>query len=627
MKKVLDLLEAHVQWLVMGIAVAFLLLAVFKYVISTPVSVTLGNRTESPGRVDRYILEEVATPLQERMRRNESITLTVPRYGDQFAARLAETTSFEPLAATLFERTNLPIGEAGSLADVNVNVRVDALPTLPAVRFDALRFGVAYVNDPGTQPGPDGRVPGRDTIWVQYRFIIPTNAISRALGNAGLPRGQQSTGILEIELRRQQLLSDGTWGRDTRVARLKPYLQPFPVMPNVNDPNFGNYLSFALSNQQAIVQPEFYVVQSGFDPRFEDPLPPIAAGGGDPGAAFDPAAWIRDNPGPKALAGTGIDIDSVALRSLSPAQQDAVRRALAEMIRANRPAPTGGGGPTRGGRGGRGGGLGAGGGEFSAPPVAPTDGSITYFIQPFDPRMGGEFGPIEGGFPGGEFGPGQPGGPGNALQFQPPPAAPFDIGVVPDITGWAWDETAQPGATYRYRVIYRILNPVYNQPNLVANPAIAAQPFIVGEDETWSDPIEVPRLTHVFLAANPSLTTGASIAVYRWENGRRHRDIANYLPGDPVGKSGGEVDYSTGYVVVDIRRLPSGRFGVVLMNPQGQIETRDFNVEQSDELRTRLENEVNGPVAPPVAPGFPGGMPGGPFGPAGEGEFGPGRFR
>src|SRR3954470_23299271 len=89
MQKVIKILEEYVQWIAIGLGVLFCGLMLWSYVIQPPAKVTIGSETLTPGEVDGYTLEKVATPLQTAMQTNTTIKVPVPSYVKDFEATMA----------------------------------------------------------------------------------------------------------------------------------------------------------------------------------------------------------------------------------------------------------------------------------------------------------------------------------------------------------------------------------------------------------------------------------------------------------------------------------------------------------------------------------------------------------
>src|SRR5690606_27070680 len=93
----------------------------------------------------------------------------------------------------------------------------------------------------------------------------------------------------------------------------------------------------------------------------------------------------------------------------------------------------------------------------------------------------------------------------NRVTAEPPPQKLFRPLETPDINCWAFDDTARPGETYRYRVRYYMLNPLFSTENVAKNAEDEDVIWVVNKDDTnWSSAITTPPLTHVFLASAPA---------------------------------------------------------------------------------------------------------------------------
>jgi hypothetical protein len=663
MKKIIALIENQIQWLLLGVAGLFVLLSVVRYLIGTPVSVDMAGDRFGPGEVDAELNRRAAEPLDNRLKQEGTVEIPVPRMVDQFASRMAEAPIAQNPAATVFARAHTKGLTPGvSSSDLDNLAIVERLPLLPAASIDEVSTGLAQV---AFADRFDGVPENRDLAWVRVQYTVDLSAVARELTNAGIPPTVQSTSFLEVELVRQRLLSNGEWGEETVVAKLAPVAaakQAFPG-PEADINVRQRFITWAQQNQGLLVQPPFYPVIAGANPDFIEPpeqdLGELVVDGPINPQQFYEAARARGE-WPKAL------------EQLNAEDRAAVRRYVADLLRQEaerRRQPTGGGnrptggpgggsefGPAGGGRGGRGGGPGG----FAAPseptlaPAVPflnriqdrvpasdafrsedsNGNSVVLFQQrnqmppqgPFGPGgMPGEFGP--GGFQGGEFGPGFPGqgqvpGQPNLVQRQIPqvPQGPFQPSTVFSVTGWAWDETAVPEQTYRYRVRYRLQNPLLSaDPNLVqVKPEVLKELALTGEDvNVWSDDVRVAPVAHVFLAANPSAGS-ARMTVFRWSDGKLKKDVEAYAPGDSIGKKKGETDFSTTWTLVDIRSVGgSDRRIALLVGPDGNVISRDFESDRNDEELKKLEAELAAAEGQPAQP--PAGSP--PFGVPPGGRF------
>ena len=69
MKKLTEFIEKHVQWLVLGLGVCYLLYMAWAYLVFPPVKVTgIGPDPLSPGDIDQHIYNDIAAPLEGKMK-------------------------------------------------------------------------------------------------------------------------------------------------------------------------------------------------------------------------------------------------------------------------------------------------------------------------------------------------------------------------------------------------------------------------------------------------------------------------------------------------------------------------------------------------------------------------------
>jgi hypothetical protein len=172
------------------------------------------------------------------------------------------------------------------------------------------------------------------------------------------------------------------------------------------------------------------------------------------------------------------------------------------------------------------------------------------------------------------------------------PGAPPPVNPRPaEVSVWAHDDAVQPGHTYRYKMRYWIKNPIYQQPAAAKNPADIKMFAVASEFSEWGPAIEVPPLTNFFIAA----VVGGKIRfdVYRWEKGVNHYTRIEAAPGDTIRKVEGDVDYSTGHTVVDIRKTMRGGDDVVyLTNAEGGTVVRTGGADRNHPVNKKLKEVV-----------------------------------
>jgi hypothetical protein len=369
------------------------------------------------------------------------------------------------------------------------------------------------------------------------------------------------------------------------------------------------------------MQPPFYTVVKGDGWHLPGEQATAQAGGQpdpnakplDPNATrpgFDPSHPPKDMTPAEARAAS-------AYRK-QKAQEAAAARRAAQPPRGTPHAPgPGAEGPGRGGPGG------FAPNDPGRPPGAPRP------PLPRVPTPEDGVGPIGSG-----IGPGEAGMEGMAPQqpqlnpsvqgmYPLPPAGEFDPrlwvdpknpGGIGELVGWAHDATAEPGKTYRYKIRYKMKNPIFGTQNVAKPPQLAADLALVSPDSQWTPEIHIPALTSFFVATVNPGGDSARIEVYRWQAGETHSSPFTVKPGDIVGTPAKGIDFGTGFTVVDLRQDAHNDPYVLLMDSTGQMIRRDPRTDQANPELQRMRQQVsvsqnNG--APAVAGGAAGAGPGG----------------
>lgn len=106
----------------------------------------------------------------------------------------------------------------------------------------------------------------------------------------------------------------------------------------------------------------------------------------------------------------------------------------------------------------------------------------------------------------------------------------------PKLRVWAHDLTAEPGATYRYRVRVATNNPLFDQKLIDAQKSDAQSPVVLGAWSEWTDPITVEAKEYYFITgASPADQLGgarASAEMYKFYYGFWRKGSAAVEPGD-----------------------------------------------------------------------------------------------
>jgi hypothetical protein len=102
---------------------------------------------------------------------------------------------------------------------------------------------------------------------------------------------------------------------------------------------------------------------------------------------------------------------------------------------------------------------------------------------------------------------------------------------------WAFDDTAEPGKTYQYRLRLGVFNPVVGTGQLVDrdmdknNQVILWSPF-----SSVTDPVAVPRMVYLFAKNVVDKTKTATVEVARYKLGYWRTEDFQVRPGESIGK-------------------------------------------------------------------------------------------
>lgn len=617
MQKVVDILERYCQWIAVGIGAIFFLFALYQYlpVVSKPVTATLGGQVFTPGEVDREIVQTAAEPLESKMSTPATVKVNVPNYSARVTELMTAPPKVAPLSSAMAAARRVELPELPWEKERNQNAPLNQVVTLPAlpspVYEPAPTSGFAQVTPvvaaqpPGNPAVPNPAGGNKDVVWVRVPYNISLAQMDREFKNANIPGALAATHFLRVELVRQKKTGPDTWGADEVVAAIETAgILPQPPA-NANVGALLEHNKWAIEHQVSIVQPPFYPYVAGDHPFRVEAVSPTDPNNPDGVAAFDPETYPPNAPLDKLTEEQKKQVQAVRQRRAKEAQ-DAARQRGAQQ----------GGGQQGGGRGRGPGGGGPGGG---GPGMRSDDGSGRGTVSTFqragqDPNNPGGQGYPGQGYPGEG---GVPGAPGMVDTSVPPIGNQQFVpqAGIPDIQGYAFDVTAKPGATYRYRIRYAIANPMFNANAPGVGPNLAQQFDIVSDDPSrWTEPVTVKSNTHVFLQNVPPNANNVRFTLFHWQNGKWNRANQTFNPGDSIGKLDGEVDYRSNLTLVDVRRdSTSDRAYAILMSDDGSISKRDYDSDKDSQEFKDLTLAVDGPPQQAMPPGGPGGMPGGGF--------------
>jgi hypothetical protein len=199
-----------------------------------------------------------------------------------------------------------------------------------------------------------------------------------------------------------------------------------------------------------------------------------------------------------------------------------------------------------------------------------------------------------------------------------PPSKLNPIGMPPnspDLCIYLVDQTAASGKTYRYRIVYKLYNPLFNGlPERVANKKWIDQFDLVSPPSEYSPSITVPQQTYVYCSNSQGARSGSfPFDVITWAKGQWRRETFSVSPGDPIGGVDGNVDFSTGWIYADKRATsesPPKVFITLVDAIHGDADIRDVYRDASSADHREKDQWVNQqtaqqPNANPAAPTIP----------------------
>jgi hypothetical protein len=163
------------------------------------------------------------------------------------------------------------------------------------------------------------------------------------------------------------------------------------------------------------------------------------------------------------------------------------------------------------------------------------------------------------------------------------------------IETWCHDVTVEPGKTYRYRIRYKIKNPIFAS-NASPKQELVNQFAIVSPESEWTPSIQVPEMINFFVASSKSPNANTvNFDVFTWDKGQTKLQQFKVGPGDLVGgiaKDG--VDYQTKWTVVDfVKDARTDDYQILLVNNEdGKIRVRSYKTDVTDALYKALKEQV-----------------------------------
>ncbi len=657
MQKVTDFLEKNVQWVAIALGAIFALYMVYAKVLQSPIKATIGSDTYGPGEVSQHTADTVANELKGKTENRGTLKVEVADNAQKFkdamswkdAPPMQFAGGWDSKPMDLLKELQAPStgapgstfvggadpsqvvpkptpGNAATGNDVTPPTPVahnpmEKLPVPPVAQVTDFRVGRSVVLPVGQQaqggnpanPNDPNAVPvnATDKDWVTPAWKISVDEIEKALKDAQIPAEFHNTAFLDVEVERQELDPNGNpVGQPTIVPHMPP---PAPAgdpnaAPPPPPPGFPGAAAslqdklgyFEWVNAQHILQPLFFTVVKG-----DGWAPPGVQLVADAQAnqPFDPATTTLkpDQMTPE---------QKKAYFEWKQAETKRIQQEKAQQRKQAAPPRTPGG-------------------NRPPPGAAPGAGALyapkdpTHYAAAATPRPAAAPRPSpRPGVPsdGAGVAPGAPPGvppgayPGASPGAVPPPVPTGPLNVAPTggdiptgefkaddpqwagktITTWTHDTNVKPGKTYKYRMRYRLKNPIFQVfGNIAKDPKLTQQLAIESDWSAWTNNITVPAIVNFYVVNGIPETGPARFEVFTWNHGVQHSETFQAFPGDEVGGPKGDKDFATGWTVVSFQKdARTGQTQALLVDAEGHIVARSFGGDQSDPLYKTLKNQV-----------------------------------
>jgi hypothetical protein len=624
MKKILNLLEKYVQWGTLAIGAAFLGWMIWSYIFVNPAAKSLnvgGGAAEivTPGNVDHVIVEGPAAQLDGKIHVDNS-AFQLPMPPEPKLDINNPTTQPLPAVALAYDSWQLDLDKNGSNGP-SPTAQVQGLPGIPPAHYldnEPLRTILAVTD-------AAGNVTTHDQDAVTTFWSLPMADLANAYVApfaAKLPPSQQRVYFAHADLVRQEQLADGSWGNDKIVADriFNENSPPRPPYPAPDDPaavadTYRNWLILS-PNQRSIVNADFPAVSAQNHPELQwQPL--------DAWVAFRAKQQAEEAaPIPSATPTTPITPNPVPLNPRPIVQPQP------QQLQQQQQPGSFGGQHAYGLRQVTGSGMltirSGSNGQWQM--VGPAGGAPLQPITPVRPPSEPVFGAAPATAPSAAATPAP-------VQFTVPtlpklqlvPATDFTLTAIQDggdIELYFHDLTVQDGKTYRYKVRYSLLNPVYEKPNQVSDAKLAKVLAIDSPDSEWSAAVSVPPRTKFWCSAKqPSAKNGTvAFSVFSWHDGKwDEKDYPEVAPGDEIGDG----NFVTHWTLLDTRSpRTSMRLAVIVADDGGSAQQRNVQTDGTSHEFQRMMSDFqaltagqngnpNPGAAAPGANAPPGPAPGG----------------
>ena len=567
-KKQSNFIEEHIEKVVLIIGALGALFILYKFVLGGGTEVVIDNVPLRPGQVDIYIADQ-AELLKMRLEREP---IPKPEYIPQSIGFLGKMNYVldsnlnvlwpmpSSVESTVNKKYRIPV--IGPVNDVDVeHIRAAAyLPKVAVTPENVEAVDTYEVND-------------LDLVTVGGNFDLAPliDSFHECFAGKEVPDGWRDTGLARpvfagVQLQRQRLGDDGQWSQweDVPHAKIDPYGDKYKIIENVNElPNGGIMIELAnfgeTKAQADLLQPDSYKIASAE----EKWLPP---------ALHRKFLTVRREK--EAQDRRDAVVAERDTKTTDERERTVTRPAREEHTTTDRTRGTA-GRMTTGGRGAGAGGGGGGGGrspmemergggatrESSRTTARPdrneqtrdrrTDTTATETKKIIKPAV--TEASIE-----------------EEMRKMLLATKRGDISSMREtINFWAYDDTVEPGASYRYRIRLGVFNPVGGTDRVREEDIASKNKVVLWSDYSEvTDIVDIPKRMYFFPVNVQESAKAAEVQVCKYAMGYWHSEQFMVKRGDTIGKAAKVeasekdkvagvklpemINYSTGAIIVDM---------------------------------------------------------------------------
>ena len=560
-KKQSNFIEAHIEKVALVIGVLAAIFIIYKFVLQGPAKPVIDGSPISPGQLDIYIAEQ-ADMLKERLEREP-----VPK-----PAYVPQSIGFmEKMNSVLDSNLNVLWPMPSSVESVvNKKYRIPVIGSVNDVDVEHIRAAAylpkAAVTPENAEAEETYEVNDLDLVTVGGNFdLVPLlDSFQECFAGKDLQENWRDTGLAKpvfagVGLQRQRLGDDGQWSEweDVPRAKIDSQRDKYKIIDNISElPNGGIMIElakFGESKTQAnLLQPGSYKIASAE----EKWLPPVLH------RKYLTVRREKEAQNRRDAIVTERETKATEERTARP-----VREERATPDRTTRGAA---GRATPGGRGAAGGGGGRSPMEMDRGGAAGRESSRTTTRserteQPRDRRTDATATETKK-----TAKPTVTEATINEEMRKMLLETKKDISSLREtINFWAYDDTVEPGASYRYRIRLGVFNPLAGTDQVRDEDAAGKSKVVL-----WSayseatDIVDIPKRLYFFPVNVQETAKATEVQVCKYALGYWHSEQFMVKRGDMIGKvakveasekdkTAGvklpeAIDYATGAIVVDM---------------------------------------------------------------------------